>query len=65
LDSIEIKGEVSGETVFENLVPGLADLSNKRNRKMRASQVDPEDLEAVDLMMELDDDESITYSEEE
>jgi len=65
LDSIEIKGEVSGETVFENLVPGLADLSNKRNRRMRASQVDPEDLEAVELMMELGEDESITYSEEE
>jgi ribosomal RNA assembly protein len=65
LDSIELKGEVSSETVFENLVPGLADLSNKRNRKMRASQVDPEDSEAVDLMMELGDGESITYSEEE
>ncbi|MBT4070381.1 MAG: RNA-processing protein [Euryarchaeota archaeon] len=65
LDSIEIKSEEIIETGFENLVPGLADLSERRNRRMRASQIDPEDAEAVEFVMELADDENIVYSEEE
>jgi len=65
LDSIEIKSEEIIETGFEDLVPGLADLSERRNRRMRASQVDPEDTEAVEFVMELADDENIVYSEEE
>ena len=65
LDSIEIKSEEIVETGFEDLVPGLADLSERRNRRMRASQIDPEDAEAVEFVMELADDENIVYSEEE
>ncbi len=65
LDSIEIKSEEIIETGFEDLVPGLADLSERRNRRMRASQIDPEDAEAVEFVMELADDENIVYSEEE
>ena len=65
LDSIEIRAEEPSEPGFEDLVPGLADLSERRNRRMRAAQIDPEDLEAVELVMELADDESINYSEEE
>ena len=65
LDSIEIRSDEPSESGFEDLVPGLADLSERRNRRMRAAQIDPEDLEAVELVMELADDESIIYSEEE
>jgi hypothetical protein len=32
---------------------------------MRAAQVDPEDSEAVEFVMELADDESVIFSEEE
>ena len=49
---------------FENLVPGLSEVSDRRSRRMRASQVDPEDEEAVAEMMELSDDENITWEEE-
>ena len=49
---------------FENLVPGLSDVSDRRSRRMRASQVDPEDEKAVAEMMELSDDENITWEEE-
>lgn len=65
LDSIEIKSEEIIESGFEDLVPGLADLSERRNRRMRASQIDPDDAEAVEFVMELADDENIVYSEEE
>lgn len=65
LDSIEIRSDEPIETGFADLVPGLADLSERRNRRMRAAQVDPEDSEAVEFVMVLADDESITFSEEE
>ena len=65
LDSIEIRGDEPIESGFADLVPGLADLSERRNRRMRAAQVDPEDSEAVEFVMVLADDESITFSEEE
>ncbi|MED5497201.1 MAG: hypothetical protein VX872_06525, partial [Candidatus Thermoplasmatota archaeon] len=48
---------------FDGLVPGLADISERRGRRLRASQIDPEDDEAVDAMMEMADDESITWEE--
>ena len=38
---------------FEGLVPGLAEISNRRDRRMRAAQVDPDDDDAVAEMMEL------------
>ena len=49
---------------FEGLVPGLAEISNRRDRRMRAAQVDPDDDEAVAEMMELAEDEAITWEEE-
>lgn len=51
-------------TGFEGLVPGLTDVTNRRNRRMKASQVDPEDEEAVVDMMALAEDETITWEEE-
>jgi ribosomal RNA assembly protein len=51
-------------TGFEGLVPGLTDVTNRRNRRMKASQVDPEDEEAVVDMMVLAEDETITWEEE-
>jgi len=49
---------------FEGLVPGLAEFSQRRDRRMKAAQVDPEDEEAVAEMMELADDEGIVWEEE-
>ena len=51
-------------TGFEELVPGLSDLAQRRSRRMRASQVDPEDVEAVTEMMELAEDEDVSWEEE-
>jgi hypothetical protein len=65
LDSIvakESKEETS--TGFDGLVPGLSDVSERRGRKLRASQVDPEDEDAVEDMMEMADDEHIVWEEE-
>ena len=64
LDSIEVKTDSIETTGFENLVPGLSDISNRRSRRMRASQVDPEDGEAVIEMMELSEDETVIWEEE-
>ena len=64
LDSIELKSQSSSSGGFENLVPGLSEISDRRSRKMRASQVDPEDDEAVAEMMELSEDENIVWEEE-
>jgi hypothetical protein len=65
LDTIEIKDEPAPNGGgFENLVPGLADVSNRRGRRMRAAQVDPEDEEAVESMMELAEDEQVDWEEE-
>lgn len=64
LDTIAVKSD-SVETVgFENLVPGLSEISDRRSRRMRASQVDPEDGEAVSEMMELSEDETVVWEEE-
>ncbi|MBA45676.1 MAG: RNA-processing protein [Euryarchaeota archaeon] len=50
---------------FDALVPGLAAARERRNeRRFKASQVDPEDDEAVREMMELADDELIKWEEE-
>lgn len=65
LDTIEIRDDPTPAPVgFENLVPGLADVSNRRGRRMRAAQVDPEDEEAVVAMMELAEDEQVDWEEE-
>jgi hypothetical protein len=61
----ERASKASPSTGFEGLVPGLAKISQeRRNRRMKASQVDPEDDEAVDEMMVLADDENINWEEE-
>ncbi len=49
---------------FEGLVPGLAEFSQRRDRRMKAAQVDPEDEDAVAEMMELAEDEAIVWEEE-
>jgi hypothetical protein len=65
LDSIEAK-ETKEETStgFDGLVPGLADVTERRGRKLKASQVDPDDDEAVEDMMEMAEDEHIVWEEE-
>jgi hypothetical protein len=45
-------------------VPGLSDARNRRNRRFKNSQVDMEDQSQIDDMVDLEDDESVTYSEE-
>lgn len=64
LESIELKSDDSQSTGFEHLVPGLSDVSDRRSRRMKASQVDPKDEEAVEEMMQLSEDETITWEEE-
>ena len=49
---------------FDSLVPGLADARRRRERRFKSAQVDPDDEEEVAEMLELAEDESITYSEE-
>ena len=64
LESIAIKSDSVETTGFENLVPGLSEISDRRSRRMQASQVDPEDGEAVFEMMELSEDETVIWEEE-
>ncbi|HIG03270.1 MAG TPA: RNA-processing protein [Candidatus Poseidoniales archaeon] len=49
---------------FDDLVPGLADVARRRNRRLRASQVDPSDDDAVAEVLQLEEDEIITWEEE-
>jgi len=66
LGSIEVREQANDElTGFEGLVPGLDQARERRNRRFRAAQVDPEDEGAVEAMMDLAEDESISWSEEE
>jgi ribosomal RNA assembly protein len=51
-------------STFETLVPGLAEVRRRRERRYKDSQVDPDDDEQVDSMLDLADDEEITYEEE-
>lgn len=65
LETIELKEEaIVAATGFDDLVPGLSDVSQRRSRRMRASQVDPENEEAVSTMMELAEDEEVNWGEE-
>ena len=65
LDYIEAKEENETQPDgFDGLVPGLADVSERRGRKLKASQVDPDDEEAVDDMMEMAEDEHVVWEEE-
>lgn len=65
IDYIESKEEVSEPAEgFADLVPGLSDVASRRGRRLKASQVDPEDEEAVGKMMELSEDEEVSWEEE-
>jgi ribosomal RNA assembly protein len=65
LEYIETRKEEDSRTEgFDGLVPGLADISERRGRRLRASQIDPDDDDAVETMMEMAEDESVTWEEE-
>ena len=65
LDTYEEREEARPDIAgFEGLVPGLAEFSQRRDRRMKAAQVDPEDEDAVAEMMELAEDEAIVWEEE-
>ena len=64
LETIELRQDSPNSGGFEALVPGLADISDRKSRKMKAAQVDPDNEEAVNAMMELSDDEEIIWEEE-
>jgi ribosomal RNA assembly protein len=65
LEYIETRKEEDSRTEgFDGLVPGLADISERRGRRLRASQIDPDDDDAVETMMEMAEDESVNWEEE-
>jgi ribosomal RNA assembly protein len=65
LESYQVRdSEIEEQSGFEDLVPGLSDARNRRNRRFKNSQVDMEDQSQIDDMVDLEDDESVTYSEE-
>ncbi|MEC7722388.1 MAG: hypothetical protein VYB36_00600, partial [Candidatus Thermoplasmatota archaeon] len=64
LETIELREEGQDSTGFENLVPGLGLARERRHRRFRAAQVDPEDEEAVEALMDLAEDEAVTWEEE-
>tara|TARA_Y100000590_G_C15492170_1_gene928216 strand:+ start:177 stop:905 length:729 start_codon:yes stop_codon:yes gene_type:complete len=49
---------------FDTLVPGLAQARRRRERRHKASQIDPSDSDEVSEVMHLADDESVTFEEE-
>jgi len=51
-------------SVFETLVPGLAQARRRRERRHTDSQVDPNDETEVERTLELAEDEEIIYEEE-
>ena len=61
LDSIHTKEASLG---FEHLVPGLSDVTERRNRRYKNSQPDINDKEDLSELMSLSDDETIDWSEE-
>ena len=64
IDYIEEKPSSSEPSDFSGLVPGLADVATRRNRRLKAAQVDPENEEEVTEMMVLADDEEVSWEEE-
>lgn len=64
LDSIEEKRSDSESSDFSGLVPGLAEVANRRNRRLKAAQVDPANEEEVAEVMELSEDEEVSWEEE-
>lgn len=65
IDYVEVKSDTKVESgEFQDLVPGLAAVADRRNRRLKAAQVDPEDKEEVQEMMELSEDENVSWEEE-
>ena len=61
IDYIETKETSLG---FEHLVPGLSNITERRNRKYKNSQPDINNEEDLEELMSLSDDENIDWSEE-
>ena len=64
IDYIITKDTPQESEEFSDLVPGLSAVADKRSRRLKAAQVDPEDEEEVSEMMELADDELVSWEEE-
>jgi len=64
LDYIIEKESPTDTEDFQDLVPGLAAVADRRNRRLKAAQVDPENEEEVLEMMELSEDEEVSWEEE-
>lgn len=62
LESYDVEGDTSDQ--FDALVPELAEARRRRERRFKSAQVDPDDPEEVAEMLELADDESISFEEE-
>ena len=63
LQTFEESG-TSESSKFDTLVPGLAQARRRRERRPTTSQIDPSDSDEVSEVMELADDESVTFDEE-
>ncbi len=63
IDYIQEREDFDSEG-FEALVPGFAEVSRRRSRRLKAAQIDPDDEEAVRVSLELTEDESISWEEE-
>ena len=63
LKSFEERGS-DDSSKFDTLVPGLAQARRRRERRNKDSQVNPSDSDEVSEVMELADDESVTFEEE-
>ena len=64
IDYIEVKKSDSEPSDFSGLVPGLAEVANRINRRLKATQVDPENEDEVNEVMELSEDENVNWEEE-
>ncbi|MCH1591612.1 MAG: KH domain-containing protein [Candidatus Thalassarchaeaceae archaeon] len=62
LESFEERSQNSSP--FDTLVPGLSAARKRRERRLKDSQVDPDDEGSIEEMLELAEDEKITYEEE-
>mgnify|MGYP003340285556 FL=1 len=62
LDAYDVDSGTSDQ--FDALVPELAEARRRRERRFKSAQVDLENAEEVSEMLELADDESISFEEE-
>ena len=63
LQTFEERGPTDSSK-FDTLVPGLAQARRRRERRHKTSQIDPSDSDEVSEVMELANDESVTFEEE-